>query len=198
MKIVVLGAGTVGGSIAELLCQRRHDVTVIDSDPARAKELDERLDARIVVGVASQSSVLFQAGVLDADLALAVTGNDEVNLVAASLCKAMGARRSLARIYAAVYRDLSTFDYQRHFNIDRPRVSRSMTAEPERPMPRVAIDGRVDAGQRAAGAHRRAEAGGHEVDFVVAGNGQGQVGVEYAGLNQHARLRGDADYDSGV
>ncbi len=119
MKIVVLGGGTVGGSIAELLCQRRHDVTVIDSDPARTKELDERLDARMVTGIASQSSVLFQAGVLDADLALAVTGNDEVNLVAASLCKEMGARRSLARIYAAVYRDLSTFDYQRHFNIDR-------------------------------------------------------------------------------
>jgi len=56
---------------------------------------------------------------MDADLALAVTGNDEVNLVAASLCKAMGARRALARIYAAVLRDLSTFDYQRHFNIDR-------------------------------------------------------------------------------
>ncbi len=119
MKIVVLGGGTVGGSIAELLCQRRHDVTVLDSNPARAKELDERLDARIVTGMASQSSVLFQAGVMDADLALAVTGNDEVNLVAASLCKAMGARRALARIYAAVLRDLSTFDYQRHFNIDR-------------------------------------------------------------------------------
>jgi trk system potassium uptake protein TrkA len=48
-----------------------------------------------------------------------VTGSDEVNLVAASLAKAMGARRTVARVYAPVFRDLSTFDYQRHFKIDR-------------------------------------------------------------------------------
>ena len=48
-----------------------------------------------------------------------VSGDDEVNIVAASMAKAMGARRSLARVYAPVFRDLSTFDYQNHFNIDR-------------------------------------------------------------------------------
>ena len=56
---------------------------------------------------------------MDSDLCLAVTGNDEVNLVGASMAKAMGARRSIARVYAPVFRDLSTFDYQRHFGIDR-------------------------------------------------------------------------------
>lgn len=119
MKIVVLGAGTVGASIAGLLCQHRHDVTVIDCDASRVRQLNERLDIRAVVGSASQSSVLFQAGVFGADLCLAATGEDEVNIVAASLAKAMGARRTLARVYAAVFRDLSTFDYQRHFSIDR-------------------------------------------------------------------------------
>lgn len=119
MRIVVLGAGTVGTSIAELLCHHRHSVTVVDRDASHARQLNERLDVRALTGSASQSSVLFQAGVLGSDLCLAVTGDDEVNLVAASLCKAMGAGRTLARVYAAVFRDLSTFDYSRHFNIDR-------------------------------------------------------------------------------
>ena len=48
-----------------------------------------------------------------------MTGDDEVNMVAASMAKEMGARRTVARVYAPVFRDRSTFDYQRHFNIDR-------------------------------------------------------------------------------
>ena len=119
MKIVVLGAGTVGTSIANMLCQHRHSVTVVDHDPARTRRVNEELDVRAVTGSAAQSSVLFQAQVLGADLCLAVTGIDEVNMIAASMAKAMGARRTVARVYAPVFRDLSTFDYQRHFQIDR-------------------------------------------------------------------------------
>jgi len=119
MRIVVMGAGIVGSSIASELCEEGHNVTVIDVDPERTRRVNEELDVRVVTGSASQSSVLFQAGVLGADLALAVTGCDEVNIVAASAAKSMGARRTVARVYAPVFRDLSTFDYQRHFRIDR-------------------------------------------------------------------------------
>ena len=119
MRIVVLGAGTVGTSIADELCQHGHSVTVVDHDPANTRRVNAELDVRVVTGSASQSSVLFQAGVLGADLCLAVTGFDEVNMIAASMAKAMGARRTVARVYAPVFRDLSTFDYQRHFQIDR-------------------------------------------------------------------------------
>jgi len=119
MRIVVLGAGTVGYSIARMLCANGHTVTVVDVDPQHARMVNETLDAKVVVGSASQSSVLFQAEVLDADICLAVTRNDEVNLVAASIAKAMGARRTVARVYSSVLRDASTFDYQRHFRIDR-------------------------------------------------------------------------------
>lgn len=119
MRIVVLGAGTVGSSIASLLCLHRHSVTVVDSEPERVQRVNETLDVRGITGSASQSSVLFQAGVSTADLCLAVTGIDEVNIVAASMSKSMGARRAVARVYAPVFRDLSTFDYQRHFGIDR-------------------------------------------------------------------------------
>jgi trk system potassium uptake protein TrkA len=119
MRIVVLGAGTVGTSIANLLCHYRHSVTVVDEDPARTRRVNAELDVRAVTGSAAQSSVLFQAEVLGADLCLAVTGIDEVNMIAASMAKAMGSRRTVARVYAPVFRDLSTFDYQRHFGIDR-------------------------------------------------------------------------------
>lgn len=128
MRIVVLGAGTVGGSIASLLCLHRHSVTVVDSDAEHVRHVNDTLDVRGVTGSASQSSILFQAGVGSADLCLAVTGDDEANIVAASMAKAMGAKRAVARVYAPVFRDLSTFDYQRHFGIDRLLSLEQLTA----------------------------------------------------------------------
>jgi len=128
MRIVVLGAGTVGSSIASLLCLHRHSVTIVDNDGEHVRHINETLDVRGITGSASQSSVLFQAGVGSADLCLAVTGDDEVNIVAASMSKAMGARRAVARVYTPVFRDLSTFDYQRHFGIDRLLSLEQLTA----------------------------------------------------------------------
>lgn len=119
MKIVVLGAGTVGTWIADLLGRDRHSITVVDIDPAQTRRINEELDVRAITGEASHASVLFQADILGSDLCLAVTRDDEVNIVAASMAKAMGTRRSIARVFAPVFRDLSTFDYQRHFRIDR-------------------------------------------------------------------------------
>ncbi len=119
MNILVLGAGTVGISVADELCQRGHSVTCVDAEIERARIVNERLDVRVLHGSASESSILFQAGAFDADLCLAVTGDDETNLVAASIAKAMGAKRTVARVYAQILLDMSTFDYQRHFKIDR-------------------------------------------------------------------------------
>lgn len=118
MRILTLGAGTVGRWVADMLCRKRHSVTVVDIHPEKVRRINSELDVRAIVGSASQSTVLFQAEVLSADICLAVTGNDEVNLVAASMAKALGARRSIARVYAPAFADLSTFDYQSHFNID--------------------------------------------------------------------------------
>ncbi len=128
MRILTLGAGTVGTWIADLLCRSRHDVTVIDTDAEQVKRINNDLDVRAIVGSASQSSVLFQAGVMGCDICLAVTGIDEVNMVAASMAKSMGVKRSVARVYAPVFRDLSTFDYQRHFGIDRLLSLEHLTA----------------------------------------------------------------------
>ena len=119
MNVLVLGAGTVGSSIAEILCQHQHSVTVIDTDAERTMRLAETLDVRTLTGSACQASVLFQANVSDCDFCLAVTGIDEVNLISASIAKSMGADRTMARVFAPVFHDNSTIDYRRHFHIDR-------------------------------------------------------------------------------
>ena len=128
MNIVIFGAGTVGTSIAELLCENNHNVSLIDASQTALQEIEERLDVRTLHGSACDAITLFQAGVLSADLVLAVTATDEINLVGASLAKAMGARRSVARVFDPAYLDTSTFDYRRHFGIDRLLSLEHLTA----------------------------------------------------------------------
>ena len=128
MNIVIFGAGTVGTSIAELLCANGHNVSLVDSDELALRQVEERLDVRTLCGSACDAITLFQAGVLSADLVLAVTRSDEVNLVGASLAKAMGAHRSVARVFNPSYLDTSTIDYQRHFKIDRLLSLEELTA----------------------------------------------------------------------
>lgn len=128
MNIVIMGAGTVGTSIAELLCGSQQNVCVVDLDPAALAQVEERLDVRTLPGSACDAATLFQAGVLTCDLCLAVTSHDEVNLIGASLAKAMGARRAVARVFNRTFLDASTFDYQRHFQIDRLLSLEHLTA----------------------------------------------------------------------
>lgn len=118
MNIVILGAGTVGTSIAAMLCENGHNVRLVDSSSDALERSGESLDIQTIHGSACDAITLFQADVLNADLCLAVTSLDEINLVGASLARAMGAKRSIARIFNPNYRDFSTFDYQRHFHID--------------------------------------------------------------------------------
>lgn len=82
MKILILGAGQVGSSVASALASENNDITMVDADSARLRDLSERLDIRTVTGHASLPSVLGHAGAEDADLLIAVTSSDEVNLVA--------------------------------------------------------------------------------------------------------------------
>ena len=103
MNVVVLGAGTVGTSIAELLCQQEDSVTVVDIDDKKTAAINEKLDVRALCGSASQSSVLFQAGISTADVCLAVTGSDETNIVGASLAKAMGYLNYTILIHAFIH-----------------------------------------------------------------------------------------------
>ncbi|MEH6346862.1 MAG: Trk system potassium transporter TrkA [Bermanella sp.] len=82
MKIIILGAGQVGGTLAEHLAIEGNDITVVDTDSDRLKELQNRLDIRTVRGKASFPDVLRLAGGDDADMLVAVTNSDEVNMMA--------------------------------------------------------------------------------------------------------------------
>ncbi|WP_166268650.1 Trk system potassium transporter TrkA [Marinobacter caseinilyticus] len=82
MKIIILGAGQVGGTLAENLANEANDITIIDSDGVRLRELQDRLDIRTVQGRGSYPTVLRQAGAEDADMLIAVTNSDETNMVA--------------------------------------------------------------------------------------------------------------------
>jgi trk system potassium uptake protein TrkA len=89
VKILILGAGTVGTSVAAALATEDNDITVIDTDVPKLRELSEKIDLRTVVGHASHPSVLAQAGAEDAELIIAVTNSDEVNIIACQVADAL-------------------------------------------------------------------------------------------------------------
>ena len=82
MKIIILGAGQVGTSVANNLASEANDITVVDQNPDLLRELQDRLDLRTVLGHGAHPDVLQHAGAEDADMILAVTNSDETNMVA--------------------------------------------------------------------------------------------------------------------
>ncbi len=82
MKIIILGAGQVGTSVAEVLATEASDITVVDIDESKLEALRDRLDIGTVVGEAAHPEVLARAGAEDADMILAVTNSDEINMIA--------------------------------------------------------------------------------------------------------------------
>ena len=104
MKIVILGAGQVGSTVAESLVSEANDITVVDVDGARLRNLQDRLDLRTVVGSAAHPSVLVRAGIEDCDLMIAVTQSDETNLVACRLAQQLfNVPTRIARLRATDY-----------------------------------------------------------------------------------------------
>ena len=97
MNIVVLGAGRVGGEIAKMLVGEC-DVTLVDVHRARLLEMQSNYDLRTIVGTASDPDILRRAGCAEADVIVAVTAIDEVNLVACKLCAALSAPGGAAKI----------------------------------------------------------------------------------------------------
>jgi len=106
MKIIILGAGQVGATVAEHLLEEGNDITVVDTDPQRLHELQNRLDIRPIVGPASHPSVLKLAGAEDADMLIAVTSSDETNMIACQVAYSIyHTPTKLARIRSQEYLD---------------------------------------------------------------------------------------------
>jgi trk system potassium uptake protein TrkA len=104
MKIIILGAGQVGGTLAESLVAENNDLTVVDMDGERLALLQDRFDLRTVQGHAAHPSVLARAGAADADMVVAVTQSDETNLVACKLCASeFNVPTRVARLRSADY-----------------------------------------------------------------------------------------------
>ncbi|WP_373185882.1 Trk system potassium transporter TrkA [Halopseudomonas sp.] len=104
MKIIILGAGQVGSSLAAELASEANDITVIDTDSTRLRELGDRLDIRTVVGRGSFPTVLRQAGADDADMLIAVTSSDETNMIACQVAYTLfRTPTKIARIRESAY-----------------------------------------------------------------------------------------------
>jgi trk system potassium uptake protein TrkA len=82
MKIVIVGAGQVGTTLAENLARENNDITIVDINGTVLRALQDRLDIRTVVGTGCHPDVLVNAGIEDADMIVAVTNSDEINIIA--------------------------------------------------------------------------------------------------------------------
>ncbi|ORM70124.1 Trk system potassium transport protein TrkA [Pantoea wallisii] len=104
MKIIILGAGQVGGTLAENLVGENNDITVVDSDPSRLRVLQDKFDLRVVHGHGSHPRILREAGAEDADMLVAVTSSDETNMIACQIAYSLfNTPNRIARIRAADY-----------------------------------------------------------------------------------------------
>ncbi len=106
MKVIVCGAGQVGFGIARHLSEEGNDVTVVDSSPALMQQMSNVLDVRPILGHGGHPEVLKQAGAADADILIAVTASDEVNMVICEVAKNLfNTGKTIARVRDAHYLD---------------------------------------------------------------------------------------------
>lgn len=120
MKIVILGAGRVGESVAESLVSEQNDITVIDTDPARLRYLQDRLDLRGVVGNGIQPSVLREAGIEDADMLIGCAPLDETNLVVCKVAHDLfSVPTTIARIRSPEFENGSPLLDKNGFSVDQ-------------------------------------------------------------------------------
>lgn len=106
MRIIILGAGQVGASVAEALASEANDITIVDQQREVLAELADRLDVGTVAGNAAYPSVLRQAGIEDADMLVAVTQSDQTNLVACKIARTLfNVPTRIARLRSADFLD---------------------------------------------------------------------------------------------
>jgi len=119
MKIVILGAGQVGSTVASALVHEDNDITIVDINERRLKELQDQMDIRCVLGHASYPKVLERAGIEDADLVIALTNSDEVNMVACQIAYTLyNVPTRVARVRASEYTERPELFHREHSPVD--------------------------------------------------------------------------------
>jgi len=105
MKIIIIGDGKLGYNLAENLSKENNDVIIIDKNPEALKKADEYLDVMCIKGNGLSTRILLEAGIKEADLLIAATTSDEINMVCCLTAKKLGAAHTIARIRDPEYAD---------------------------------------------------------------------------------------------
>ena len=103
MNIIIIGCGKVGTTLAEQLVKETHNVVMIDSSPERVQSVSEDIDAIKLVGNGASIAILMEAGVQNADILIAVTGSDELNLLCCLIARKAGSCHTIARVRNPIY-----------------------------------------------------------------------------------------------
>lgn len=99
MKIIIVGAGQVGGTLAENLVGENNEISVVDIDGEKLRELQDRMDLQVVTGQGCYPDVLKKAGAEDADMVIAVTSDDATNMITCQICSSLfNTHKKIARI----------------------------------------------------------------------------------------------------
>lgn len=123
MKIVIAGVGRIGYSIAQELSKENHDITVIEQDEKRLKEVENTLDVMTLVGNAASYETLNELKLKDTDLLIAAMKEDELNMLCCLTAKKLGVRHTIARV--------RNRDYFRQTEFLKDDLGLTMTFNPE-------------------------------------------------------------------
>ncbi len=123
MKIIIIGCGKVGSALAELLDREGHEITVIDNKASAINNITETLDVMGLVGNGASYNILISAGIEEADLLIAVTGSDELNLLCCIIAKKAGDCHTIARVRNP--------EYHNEIEFIREEMGLSMIINPE-------------------------------------------------------------------
>ncbi|MBC7121568.1 MAG: NAD-binding protein, partial [Candidatus Methanosuratus sp.] len=130
MRVVIIGAGEVGFSLAQKLIEESHDVIIVEQDEGKAAKADGELDAMVIRGNGARPQVLAKAGVQqggNVDLLVGCTDRDEVNILACWIAKRAGVKRVISRVRSLEFTDTQAWAHE--FGID-------LMASPERSVAR--------------------------------------------------------------
>ena len=140
MKIIVVGCGKVGKSTIESLIKEKHNIVAIDHNPKVIEMVTNTYDVMAVCGLATSMEILTQANVAQADLFVAVTQNDEVNMLACFLARSLGAKHTIARIRESNYNDDGLRFIAKQLNISIALNPEKLTAESLYAFSRLSLD----------------------------------------------------------
>lgn len=118
MRVIIIGAGNIGYNIADFLQKEGHDLVVIDENEQKIADIEDSLDVFTIRGNGCDVAILNKAEADKAELILALTNNDEANLIAAFTAKRLGTHKAVARVRSHSYLNTAGFDYHHALGID--------------------------------------------------------------------------------